>query len=109
MSCCDCESVDLCIPCCDTKEVEFNQCGAVWPVTAEKVVMVIKCPGGCSNIHKEIEGEFVAGPPGKVSFTLGPDITCSLPKGARMCDFRVVAISSSGARMTFITGRISIT
>lgn len=106
---CDCETNDICVACCDTKQVQFDQCGSVWPATADRVVMIVKCVGGCSKIQQEIEGVYTPGPPGRVVFTLGPDLTCAMPKGARTCDFRVVAISSTGARMTFITGRISVT
>lgn len=130
---CDCDSVDLCIPCCDTKTVTFDQCGALWPLsiltpsftqpqgddldafdestgepTSGKVVMVISCPSCLGTQRHEVEGTFTPGPPGKVTFELLPAVTCALPKGARMCDFRVVAISPTGARMTFITGRISV-
>lgn len=105
---CDCDSVDLCIPCCDTKTVTFDQCGSVWPITADSVVMVINCPSCMGGSRYEVAGTFIPGPPGKVTFELLPEITCALPKGARMCDFRVVAISAAGARMTFITGRISV-
>jgi hypothetical protein len=55
-----------------------------------------------------VPGIFVAGPPGKVSFTLGPDVTCSLPKGVRQCDYKIVAIAASGARFTFQRGRITV-
>jgi hypothetical protein len=35
-------------------------------------------------------------------------VTCSLPKGVRQCDYKIVAISSSGSRFTFQTGRITV-
>jgi hypothetical protein len=71
--------------------------------------MKISCAGGCGGgVAFEVTGSFVPGPPGKVSFTLGPDVTCSLPKGVRQCDYKIVAISDTGARFTFQSGRITV-
>lgn len=106
MNCC--EKISFCVDCCDTKLVTFEQCGSVWPTSAESVVMLINCPGCCGPQKHEIVGTFVPGPPAKVTFELLPEVTCCLPKGARMCDFKVVAISATGARMTFLRGRISV-
>ena len=106
---CPCDGVDLCFGCCDTVPINFEQCGAVWPTSADSVVMKISCAGGCGGgTSFEVPGIFVAGPPGKVSFTLGPDVTCSLPKGVRQCDYKIVAIAASGARFTFQRGRITV-
>lgn len=106
---CGCDSVDLCLNCCDTVPVSFEQCGSVWPTSAASVVMKISCAGDCcGSTSFEVHGTFVAGPPGKVSFTLGPDVTCALPKGMRQCDYKIIAISASGARFTFQTGRITV-
>lgn len=105
---CDCESTDLHIDCCDTKTVTFEQCGSVWPTSATTLLMIINCPS-CSGSQKhEIEGVFVPGPPAKATFELLPAVTCVMPKGARMCDYKLVAIGATGARMTFLHGRISI-
>jgi hypothetical protein len=105
---CDCESTDICIDCCDTKTVTFEQCGSVWPTTAAQVLMIINCPSCCGSQKHEIVGTFVPGPPAKATFELLPAVTCALPKGARMCDFKLVAVSATGARMTFTHGRISV-
>lgn len=105
---CDCDTTDICVACCDTKTVTFEQCGSVWPTSAASVVMQITCPSCCGSQKHEITGTFTPGPPAKVTFELLPAVTCALPQGARMCDFKVVALSDTGARMTFLRGRISV-
>ena len=105
---CDCDSTDFCWSCGDTVQVKIEQCGSVWPTSATRVFMKISC-NGCGGTSFEVDAtSYDLAAPGTATFDIGPEVTASLTKGARMCDYKIVAVSAAGARFTFQRGRISV-
>lgn len=137
MSCSDNKDLCL-APCDDytgTNSLVFEQgCGEIWPPQAQKVILEISCAGCGCGMKFKIDGEYenpfftplydaFDDQPGNApeadtffnqagaitaTVAVGPNVTCALPCGFRVCDYKLVAILPEGGRQTLRRGRVTV-